>query len=310
MYSALANLRPAFAPEIYVLDNGLSVSSRGRLLKVVDAVSRSGDLRWTEIPTERLPAVAEGSRFSPATYSRLLIPELVAQDIRRVVYLDADVLVRRDLSPLFRIELGEAPVGAVRNFSASSHADDFMKGRPYFNAGVLVMDIKRWRSMGLADRALEFATADSEPPAFVDQDALNAVAESWHELDYRWNVQAGALFGAEQPPHTELAGRLYPQRQELFREAAVLHFTAGKPWQHWCGTPGTVSWVRTLIRTGWYSRSEGTTWLLRYFGNRARYWFGTSRRRWWASLVGDRGPSLPRKWPDAVATRRRLFRRR
>src|SRR5215207_9992736 len=102
--SALANLTPAIEPEICVLDNGLSESSRARLPRVVAAARRSKEVHLIRIPAERLRDLPSGR--PPSVYSRLLIPELVPPHVQRAVYLDADVLVRRDLSPLFTIELG------------------------------------------------------------------------------------------------------------------------------------------------------------------------------------------------------------
>jgi lipopolysaccharide biosynthesis glycosyltransferase len=297
MHSTLSHLSAAFRPEIYVLGNDLSESSRVRLLKVVKAVSRSDELRWMQIPSERFGHLATINHLTPAAYTRLLIPEIVSRHIRRAVYLDADVMVRRDLSPLFTIELGDALVGGVRDFAITSTDHDWSGVRdrahptPYFNTGVLVMDLARWRSMGLAERALQYAAADGEPLPWADQDALNAVVESWHELDYQWNVQLN-LFLAERPPPTNFTDRLYDQRWCIYRAGAILHFTGPpKPWSPWRTTPGTMSWVRTLMRTGWYSRREGLIWLIRWLGNRARSWLGATRRRWRAALIHRSSPA-------------------
>src|SRR5437764_13608615 len=116
MHSAIAKLHPEFAPEIYVRDNGLSESSRARLLRVANAARRSSELRFIRVPSERLGHLPGPSIYGPAAYSRLLIPELVPTHIQRAVYLDPDVLVLRDLSPLLTIELGDAPFGAVWSF--------------------------------------------------------------------------------------------------------------------------------------------------------------------------------------------------
>jgi lipopolysaccharide biosynthesis glycosyltransferase len=287
MRSALATLSPAVFVELYVLDNGLSESSRNRLLRVVDGVGRGNQLRWISVPAERLAnIVITDSRFTPASYSRLFAAELVPEHIQRVVYLDADVLVRRDLSPLFTTELGDAPAGAVRDFAIPSTAHelsgvrDRSHPRTYFNAGVLVIDVPRWRKVGLTDQALKYAAASSEPLPLVDQDALNAVVENWHELDYKWNLQQ-IIFWADRRPRSGFGDDLYRQRWDLYRAAAVLHFVGGpKPWHRLCTLPGTTAWVRTMIRTGWHPPSKALAWLLRYLRSRARYWLGTIRRRW------------------------------
>ena len=290
MYSALANLRRSVRPAIYVLDNGLSETSRARVRKLVDAARRSNELRWIRIPTERLGPVTDDCHFTPASYSRLLIPELVPGHVRRAVYLDADVLVMRDLSPLFSVELGGALVGAVRDYFTGSTVDE-QSGvrerthpRPYFNAGLLVIDVAGWRGTGLAEQAMRYARTGNEPLRWADQDALNAVVESWHELDYRWNVQQRptSLFAADfVRTYTPTEERIYRERWNLYRAAAVLHFIGRtKPWSYTCNTAGTTAWVRTLMRSGWYAPVEALIWLVRWYGPRLRYRLGTAKRRW------------------------------
>jgi lipopolysaccharide biosynthesis glycosyltransferase len=287
MRSALASLTRPVAVDVYVLDNGLSAGSRARLRKVADATRRGTELRWLSVPAARLAnIVIADPRFTAASYARLFAAELVPENVERVVYLDADVLVRQDVSPLFTIDLGDAAVGAVRDFGIPTTAHELsgvrerLRPRTYFNAGVLAIDVRRWRQLGLTSGALSYAEAGSEPPPLVDQDALNAVVDSWHELDARWNVQQ-ILFWEDRRPRSPYADDLYRRRSDLYRGAAVLHFVGGpKPWHPACTLPGATAWVRTMMRTGWHSRSDASAWLLRYLASRARYCVGTMLRRW------------------------------
>jgi hypothetical protein len=60
--------------------------------------------------------------------------------------------------------------------------------RAYFNAGVLVMDLKRFRNTGLIHAAEEFLEQTNYKTVYVDQDALNhAVNGAFVRLDSRWN---------------------------------------------------------------------------------------------------------------------------
>ena len=290
MHSTLTKLESI--ADVYVLDNDLSESFRRRLLKVIRLAGSMHEVRWIRAPKERLGQVAAGSHLTPSTYSRLLIPELLPTHVRRAVYLDADVLVRSDVSRLFKVDLGGSPIGTVRDFLITSTAHqasgvrDRTHARPYFNAGVLVIDVAKWRSSRVAERALEYA-ASGDSLLWADQDALNAVVQDWCELDFHWNVQpsAGDLFAAERQPTPEAQPRLHHEGGELdhsvYRAARILHFAGPvKPWQYRCTTPGTTSWVRALVRTRWYTPGEVLLWLLRWYGARARYRAGMKRMRY------------------------------
>jgi len=62
-------------------------------------------------------------------------------------------------------------------------------GASYFNAGVMVLDLKAVRSERIFRDAIRYATTHPENCLYVDQDALNSVINGrWQVLDWRWNV--------------------------------------------------------------------------------------------------------------------------
>jgi len=275
MHSALEHLSPNLYPRIYVLDNGITNGSRERMSKVASRVA-GREIRWLRVPPERLADQPDGARFTSTTYARLLIPELLPTRTRRAVYLDGDALVRDDLSPLFRVGLGGAPLAAVRDLAICSTNTEwsgvrgFVEPKPYFNAGVLVIDVARWRAEGFGERALAFARSVTEPLPSADQDAMNGVANNWHELDFRWNVQLTMFL--DDKPRTDLTDWLSRNRAELYRDAAVLHFAGfPKPWHPWSldTSPGKTIWAGALLRSGWYTPIESLSWLVPWLGRRA-----------------------------------------
>jgi lipopolysaccharide biosynthesis glycosyltransferase len=308
MHSALEHLSPRFAPEIYVLDNGISNRSRDRLQRTALTVC-GREIRWIRVPSERLVAHHGAKHLTSTSYARLLIPELLPANIRRAVYLDGDLLVKSDVSPLFEVELGDAPFAAVRDFviGSTSHGSSGVRepvvSRPYFNAGVLAIDVARWRDTGFAERALAYAAAGTRPLLFADQDAMNAVAEKWHQLDLRWNVQVQLLRHIEDMPRTDLTDRLSHERDDLYRGAAVLHFTGSqKPWNPWVAAPGTMLWARALMRSGWYKPAEYLRWVVPWLSKRAVIAAGRRAATYAPRSVGDAGRRAA-KWARGRSSR-------
>jgi lipopolysaccharide biosynthesis glycosyltransferase len=291
-WSALVHLSEEAELAIHVLDHGFTNTSRERLTRVVRAAGRDTELRWLTVPADRVDFGDE--RFTGASYARLLIPELLPTDVERAVYLDCDVLVRNDISPLFTAPIGEAEVAWVRDVAIPSTTDEHSgvrepsQARPYFNAGVLVMNLAQWRRTGLGDRALAYCAASEQALPWADQDALNALVERWHELDYRWNFQHPRLFRDPPPPECDPRAAIYERRQELFRDAAVLHFTGQKPWYGSCTIRGTRDWIRALAASGWYTHSELTRWVAGFARQRVRYRAATLRHELRALLGGGR----------------------
>lgn len=249
--SFLRHLTAPTAARVFVVDGGLDARARALLHQHVSAAG--ADFEILDVPTGTSVPESPAGHVSEATYLRLLAPELVPGDVTRVVYFDSDVLAVDALEPLWSVDLAGRAVGAVRDFevplvsSAGGIADWRQRGldpaAPYVNAGVLVIDVARWRELRLGERVLD----DQRRHRTVagDQGSLNAVAQGEITLlDPRWNAQGSLLYLDlfEESPHKEA---LLRRRYELLHRPAIVHFAGPhKPWHASCRHPGTVEWRR------------------------------------------------------------------
>lgn len=102
----------------------------------------------------------------PATYFRLLAGELLPSHVTKAIYLDAGVLVIGDLSVLWKMDLKGSLALAVpdayakafhlRRLSRVAFSEKLLLNlqTPYFNAGVIVMDVEGWRKADVGERAI------------------------------------------------------------------------------------------------------------------------------------------------------------
>lgn len=124
----------------------------------------------------------EESRYiTPSTYIRLDIPKLIPEKTGRLLYLDCDIIVRHDLSDLYRIDLEDNIFAAVRDFSIAclhknnpnfSYLVKDIDDIDYFNAGVILMDLDKLRRDGFSDNA-RLCYKQHPEFKFADQDILN-----------------------------------------------------------------------------------------------------------------------------------------
>lgn len=236
---------------VTILHDGLRDADRARV-----ELGLSGlDVTWLEVPLEDL----RGAHFPPclsrATLFRLLLPVVLAHDVRRLIYLDADTLITGSLLPLWATELSAYQVAAVRDagspFAAGPSGTDWRAlglepGDPYFNAGVLLIDLDRWRSAQTSGKALDLLRENK--PRWGDQDALNTVLRGhWKELPRRWNLQTLDVEGRG------LAWALWREDLEAaLRDAAVIHYTEPvKPWHPTSHHPLAGRWHEMLAETAW-----------------------------------------------------------
>lgn len=140
--------------------------------------------------------------FSRGTLFRLLIPELLP-DIKRVIYLDCDVIVHMDIKELWDSFSGEHPVAAVidnnpfpaydlHNIARAKIRVDF---RHYFCAGVLILDFEMiFQQFDFVKAAKDFLIKHQKIAYTLngsvasDQDFLNsAFKNNWQQLDVRFD---------------------------------------------------------------------------------------------------------------------------
>ncbi len=139
----------------------------------------------------------ELSFFSVETFYRLFISQILAE-YKKVVYLDSDMLVLHDITPLYDTDMNGHPIAAVHDVVCAYLADHArelgLEMRNMFNAGVLVIDTEAYERQNIREVGLEALAADyrNEKRKFiyVDQDVLNTTVYNDVEfIDDRWNFQ-------------------------------------------------------------------------------------------------------------------------
>lgn len=138
-------------------------------------------------------------RIGFATYLRIFMPRLWQEDYDRLLYLDGDIFYQRgDISALLAQSLGGLALAAVPDCDfwerPNHHAKDIRAlGQPaarYFNAGVLLIDVKIFLGQGFYDAVMQLILTRGKELLAHDQTALNVVmAHKWAELPVQWNFQ-------------------------------------------------------------------------------------------------------------------------
>src|SRR5262245_12257828 len=116
LYSAIANLEKTRSVSVYIVDGGISSSSRQRLEAVLSRGPADVRIQWVTPDLVPLNGIKTTSAFSQAAYLRVLIPELLPTDVGRAIYLDSDLVVEEDLSKLWDMDLVNRPGLAVRDY--------------------------------------------------------------------------------------------------------------------------------------------------------------------------------------------------
>ncbi len=168
--------------DFYILNSDIApewFKLLGRKMEVVNSTIHN-----VHFDKELFEGYKTGPHINYATYFRFFATEVVDSD--RVLYLDSDIIVTGELTSLFKLNLKGYSIGAVDDVYA-------YEGRESgFNAGVLLMDIAKWKEHSIVNSLLELAAEQNQAVDLGDQSILNIYFEAnWLALDKTYNYMVG-----------------------------------------------------------------------------------------------------------------------
>lgn len=163
----------------------------------------------------------------PVAYYRIFLADILPDDIDRILYLDCDLMVMRNIDGIFDTDISDYALAAVEDQLSLTEEHrrqlDFLPNTRYFNSGVMLINLKYWREKDVSKYLLAFSQMERQV-FFHDQDALNYVFKNnWKRLPPQYN-----RFYPSYYPRSRFRSK---QEIEEFENPAVLHFCWYiKPW--------------------------------------------------------------------------------
>lgn len=183
--------------DFFILDCGISNFNK-KILNTLKEKFNNFSIEYIPINLnqfEGLPGWPTGSNFLDC-YSRLLIPEL-KQNINKAIYLDSDIIALDDIRKLWDENIGDYYFGACpdlgyNNFFYNNcvnklHID---KRHIYANAGMLIINCKKWRDDNISNKLIEIAKNNKYNILVIIEDILSVFSNvnKYKILNNRYNL--------------------------------------------------------------------------------------------------------------------------
>ena len=194
------------------------------------------NIYFEEVRMSNLNLSDELDYISIATYYRILIPEILSK-YEKCLYLDSDVLVRQDITPLINMDMNGYCIMGCRNYFSKEVYTEFYKQRcaeceidsldTYVNAGILLINIKYLRDTDLADVMLKDAGKNTY--TYNDQDIINKYCYGkigLFSVKYNFMVQYLKRIDIVSKVLNEDVGKI------ALNPVIVHYSTKKKPWRH------------------------------------------------------------------------------
>jgi lipopolysaccharide biosynthesis glycosyltransferase len=230
VHSLLRHINPNTDITIFILYSGITEKQKKYFYEL------SNKIHFLEVKINNLHLNKELSYISIATYYRFFIPDLFKEH-DKCLYLDSDIVVKQDISPLLKTPIEKYTLMGVRNYFSKENNSEFYKERCdscglksldfYINAGVLLINLKELRRNNLIQAMIEDANSNSY--IYNDQDVLNKHCEGKIGLlSVRYNFMVQYL------KNIKVVSKVLNENiLDIIRAPVIIHYsTKKKPWKY------------------------------------------------------------------------------
>ena len=253
----------------YVVSTGMTEDSTNKLAKLCDHYDRrmlTYDLSDLDkkISPEGQPFL---KKFDISILGRFFLGEIMPANIDKVLYLDCDTIITGSLHELYDILPKEdiilAAVQEPTIYKSTKRIIALKDSDPYFNSGVLLIDMNMWRRLNIDIRLRNYFESISKESIFADQDAINGLLcgyiESVHPKYnfftnykyFRWSTLAGMS-----PAYKTVSKDEF---DEAKASPVVIHYAGDeRPWIRGSRNPYRKEYNKYLSLTEWRDTGKET----------------------------------------------------
>lgn len=246
---------------VYVLHSKLTEADFNLLR---DALMRDMNsencMEFIRIDAEKVSGLLHTEFWTMEIYYRLMLPELLGGQIERILYLDVDIIVNKDIWDFYQTDFEEKLLIVGRDMISDPLFDmdeeiiatekpelsgwyAFFKkyaekGMTYFCSGVLLMNLLKLKEEYSFQKYLEIYDSISDKLIYPDQDLLNYAHYNQVKLAEE------KKFGLFAYPAHEM-GMSY---KDVYSNVSIIHFAGAKPW--------TINMIRFDIEKIWWEYAK------------------------------------------------------
>ncbi|PKP35446.1 MAG: hypothetical protein CVU00_02505 [Bacteroidetes bacterium HGW-Bacteroidetes-17] len=233
--SVETNLNAKAKIKVYILIKDLNKEAINQINNSIK--SNILELNWVIVKDDGIKELKVDGHISIDTYYRLLIEEQFPK-YSKVIFLDADVIVKTSITELWNLEVDHKHLLAVPLTSKHSGLVSGARGLPSykligipsetrtFNAGVMVLNLNLWRRDSISQLVIKYLKEFNEHVLWWDQDGLNAILYNmWEPIHVKWNAVTSHLISQEDSLLTK------EEFEDVCSTPFIIHYAGpSKPW--------------------------------------------------------------------------------
>lgn len=248
--------------EIQYIVHVCSFSLTNENIKLIDSIkARNVKVGYVHVDErfhiDKLNRINVRSHVSSSALIKFELPNIF-YDLDRLLYLDSDIIIKRDISDLNKVDISEYYLAAVKEYWRI-HNNYYDRGREdndYFNSGVMYLNLCKFRQDDLMDKLWEIKINEYNDirgkSVLMDQDALNKVcSRKCYYLPIKYNCDPKLTIGwANWNILNDTYKTTYVCKEDLFADVCIVHYLGkkDKPWKY-KKTPCGDVWENAYLKS-------------------------------------------------------------
>ena len=268
--SICENNKDAKTINFYLLHTDITNSNQKKLEKFIYKYRHKANFIKLDNMPKYFDFEFDTNGWNPIVLARLLLDRLLPNCTEKVLYLDGDTIIRGNLQKLWGNDLSKYTIAA----SIEPTVDKKRKSQlglsnlPYYNAGVLLINLKKWRKDNTGKKIIEYYKKNSGRLFANDQDAING-SQKGEILTLSPKYNYYNIF--DQYPHRFLSKLCdypyisYAAYEEARKNPIIIHYLGEeRPWRIGNKHKYKNDYLKYLDMTPWKSQGLEDGWEL-YF---------------------------------------------
>ena len=187
-------------------------------------------------------------------YFRLAMHRMLPASLKKVLYLDCDMIVMSSLQELYSTDISNCYAAVV---AISTKVPHMLTEHPYFNSGMLLLNLDKYRSENMEEQAMRFGCKHGKRQRFADQDRLNYIFKgNVIYVPLTWNMMLDKTYRQERDARGHVT---YPYSDKEFYEAEtnpkIIHYVnRTRPWCYGHKHPNKALYWKYLKKTPFYKQ--------------------------------------------------------
>ena len=255
----------------YILSYGIKSNNKKKLENLVKKYKKEIDIIEADDLRKFFTFDFDTGGWNSVILLRLLMGEILPKSVEKIIYMDGDTIVRGSLKELWDTNLEGKTLGMSIEPTIDKERIKTLDidGYPYYNSGVLLVDLKRWRKINASKKIFDYYKKHDGKLFAADQDAINgALKEEILTISPKYNFyniynQYSYNFLKKQmKPLSYISKDIY---MEAVNNPVIIHYLGEeRPWRKGNTHKYKNDYIKYLSKTPWKDTPLEEGWIL-YF---------------------------------------------